>query len=179
MHLLPGVKVSPCVAPCCFLLMCDNCISLVQHLVPLDLLCGYETSEMPPSSGYMVKTNAETNHTSIVSASLDFCYSFQNGPCCPRMIIIVARRSPTIGASLSAINRSGDVQQMNFSSWSSSCSFRIAGATPNTTLGNAASTSRAISSVSLKWCQYTIWSFGRLLFMIHKHSFAVLAVPLQ
>ena len=73
----------------------------------------------------------------------------------------VARRSPTIGASLSAINRSGDVERMNFSSWSSSCSFWIAGATPNTTLGNAASTSRAISSVSLKWCQYTIWSFGR------------------
>ena len=64
---------------------------------------------------------------------------------------------------------------MNFSGWSASCFFRIAGATPNTTLREAASTSRAISSVPLKWCQYTIWSFWRLPFMIHKHSFAVLA----
>ena len=82
-------------------------------------------------------------------------------------------------ALISAINRSGGVERMNFSSWSSSCSCRIAGATPNTILGKAASTSRAIVSVSLKWRNYTIWFFGMLLFMIHKHSFAVFAVALQ
>ena len=86
--------------------------------------------------------------------ALDCCHSFQNGPCCPQMIC--SAPVPYHRSIALAINRSGDVEQMNFSSWSSSCSFRIAGATPNATLGNATSTSRAISSISLKWCQYTI-----------------------
>ena len=109
--------------------------------------------------------------------ALDCCYSLQNGPCCPPMICSATLPPPY--KHRSAINRSGDVEGMNFSSWSSNCSFRMPEQRQTQHLGKAASTSRPISSVSLKWWQYTIWFFGRLLFMIHKHSFAVLAVPLQ
>ena len=51
------------------------------------------------------------------------------------------RRSPTIGASLSTSRRSGAVDPMNSSKTSSYCSFSTPGATPETTDGNAFSTS--------------------------------------
>ena len=115
----------------------------------------------PPTTELLCYVHEQTTETTVTYLphyrqwhDLDCCKFLLNGSCCPRMI---CRGTLPHHRSITLSHQSfSDVERMNFSSWPLSCSFRIAGATPNTTLGKAVSTSRATYSDSLKWCQYTI-----------------------